>query len=605
MFVPVWCFVLLSVLACAGAFVFFRAISYQKQRAQTFRALAEGASDGLVLMETDSKIIWANPAYSKIMRREMDQILGMYPLEFALPPDLAVSKEEARNFVFEPEDERFGSLTRVRNIRGDGSEFTHEFSHATIPWGDDSFRVILVGRDVSENVERENALIQAQNRLELQSRTDALTQLANRSHFREMLAEAMVSQNQPFVVMLIDMNGFKAINDTHGHHAGDAILCHFSNLLKAFADPSWTCARMGGDEFAVLAPNISTLEDGKTIAEELIKATETPMTWQSGMLSASLSVGVAVDEGEAAPDGLLTRADVALYEAKAASDSPVAVYDQHMHARHLEKEALQNSAGEAIHRKEICFYLQPIVDVRLGRVIKFETLARWNRPCGDVLLPGQFISIFDQLGLSEELDACAIANASETLAALDKARLTDVGLSVNISANALNQDFVTDQLIWHADAGSLDPARICIEVLETTAFFGGEDGPTFPNVERLRAAGYAVYLDDFGMGFAGLAHLASLNVSGLKIDRQLTSAVDSDPASKSIVLATTRLAQDLGLDVVAEGVETEDQIETMTDLGCDVFQGYAISRPMPRDDAIIWASEWLAAYHNDPVAGEI
>ncbi len=596
MFVPIWVLCVIAVLA--AAFVARRELDISRLRKDRdlFRAVAEGASDGLVLMEMDSKIVWANPAYSRIMGRPMDQIIGHYPLKFALPPDAQLPEEEVKSFRFCPNEERFGKLTQFRNIRGDGTEFMHEFSHAALPWGTDDHRVLLVGRDISERIAREEALLAAKEQLAEQAKKDALTGLANRMCLQEKINDLMKG-SAPFVVMIMDMNGFKDINDRHGHGAGDAILRKFADVLSRHAEASWLCARMGGDEFAVVAPNYWLLDDALIAAKEITRAFAEPTVWQSGALRASVSVGMALRTPDvASTDDLLNRADVALYKAKERPDTDIAVYDAEMHDWYLRDQSLRLSVAEALKREEIAFHLQPIIDVEDQTFLKFEMLARWYRADGTMIAPDAFLGTLANLGLNALLDQYVVKSAGRFLQHFDRRGLGHAGLSINLTSTALVDHNIADLLIWEAHTGNLDASRVAIEFLETTALPTAQEAPCFLQIQRLRQAGFRIFLDDFGMGHAGLAHLAGLDVQGIKVDRKLTSAVAGDETSLCIVKALIGLSEELGLEVVAEGIETEEQMNIARRLGCTVFQGFHVARPMRVEDAINWARAWSAQY---------
>lgn len=557
-----------------------------------FRLVAKCASDGLVLQEKDSKIIWVNPAYCRIIGYEAEDLIGRYPLEFVLPPEECLSPEEARAFRFDPGDERFTALTRVRNMRGDGTIFMHEFSHAVIPTRKGDLYLVS-SRDVSVAEEREKALIAAHERIEQKAATDALTGLANRLEMHRVLKELLASPD-PFAVLQVDLNDFKDINDTLGHNAGDALLCHFAQILIANADPTWINARTGGDEFVILAPNLTTLDEALASAANIVKASKAPLNWKSGTIVAQPSVGVAVrTDAIVSADELLNAADVALYSAKGHSAPFIAGYDADLHEAYMREQQLQKDVSRAFETGEIIFHFQPIVDIQTRRVVKFEVLARWLHPENGLVPPGVFMTPVKHLGLMQRLDGMVIETACETLRALTEAGFEKTGLSINISEDGLFGE-VPAHMIWQADAGQLDASRISVEVLETTAISLAEDDAAITTLDALGKAGFRIFLDDFGMGYAGLSHLAGLDVDGIKIDRGLISMIDSNDTSHSVVAALINLCNELTLEVIAEGTETDTQIDLLNAIGPAYFQGYALAKPMPLDEAIAWAHAFEA-----------
>ena len=565
----------------------FRVIRKVQRRAGTFRALAECSSDGLVLMREDSTAIWMNNAYCEIMGRPKSEMVGRSALEFALPPEDAVDPEDIAAFRFDPTEERFTKLTQWTNMRGDGTRFTHEFSHAVVQDGDKTL-YMLAGRDISERVARETELIAAQGRLEKLANEDALTGLVNRGRLWEEL-EALMAGGDPFAVLQIDMNDFKAINDTYGHAAGDQILIHFADILRDMAKDDWTLARAGGDEFTLLVPGITKLEAALQLARTLRREAKRPLPWQSSEIQASISVGTVLAPGNAdRPDEVLNRGDVALYSAKRQRER-IAGYDAAMHRDFVQQQQMQREVAKAVEDAAFTFYFQPIVDTYAHQVLRFEMLVRWEHPTRGLISPAEFLPHIERLGLISELDCLAIEYASDSLRVLDAAGMGDVGVSINLSTAAMRNAIIPDELITRTAQSDFVPSRLSIEVLETTMITLASNDAVARQMDRLRAAGFKLMLDDFGIGYAGLAHLASLPVDGIKIDRQLTSAVDGDEKAHHVVTATIDLAGKLGIDIIAEGVETPEQITTIMAEGGRCFQGYAIARPMPLTEAIAWA----------------
>jgi len=588
-FLPYWVILTgIVLLLCLAAVGCCRVRSITRS-ANLFRSVAEGASDGLVVMERDSKIIWHNAAYARIMGYQQGALVGRYPLTFALPPHQAPPTEEALAFRFDENEERFGKLTQVNNIRKDGTEFIHEFSHAALRVGSET-RFLLAGRDITERVAREQQLLVTQKKLEIQSRTDSLTGLSNRAYMQTEL-QRHVDKQLPFAVLHIDVNRMKQINDTFGHLAGDAVLKHVSKVFQTQAKPSWLCARVGGDEFVVLMPEISVLQHAVECGQDLVDAVSKPFDWRVGKLTTDFSIGAAVWEPSIKTvDALLSRSDVALYEAKSRPDQSVVGFDEHLRRRYASEQQLERDIVRAVQSRRFTFHFQPIFNIDTRRVDKFEMLVRWRHPERGLLAPGQFLPILIQLGLTNELDKHVLSCAEKALARFDAAGLPDIGLSVNLSADALLTDTITDLLIWMVECGRIDPSRLSLEILESTVLTLAQDTLQTRLLSKLRNTGFRVFLDDFGMGYAGLAHLASFPFNGLKIDRGLSSAVDTSDTSRAIVVALVKLAHELGLDVVTEGVENEHQMEIIRQAGCAVFQGYAVARPMPLKRALEWAA---------------
>jgi EAL domain-containing protein (putative c-di-GMP-specific phosphodiesterase class I) len=263
--------------------------------------------------------------------------------------------------------------------------------------------------------------------------------------------------------------------------------------------------------------------------------------------------------------------------------------------RHAEAQELECDVSRAMQAEAFTFHFQPIVDLEVGRVQKFEMLIRWAHPTRGMVPPDRFLPIIDRLGLTDALDRFVVRSAEAALARFDAVGLHEVGLSINLSPEALSSPAMTELLVWLAECGRMRASRITLEILESTALTMSEDALPIRLLTELRDAGFQVFLDDFGMGYAGLAHLATIPSTGLKIDRGLTSLVDRDPTSRAIVIALIRLAGELGLDAVVEGVENLAQIDIVRRAGCAVFQGFALSHPLPLDQAIVLAQNGFDA----------
>lgn len=585
-FVPIWTIWTALVSAAALVAVLLWCLRRVRHSAALFRAVAEGASDGLVLMERDSKIIWTNEAYSRTMGYPHGDLVGRYPLEFALPPHEAIPAEKARAFRFDENDELYGKLQLRENKRKNGSLFMHEFSHAVIRLGGKS-RFLLAGRDVSQRVAREKALMAADAKLKAQSRTDALTGLSNRFELRRRL-ERSIRCGAPFAVLQIDLNGMKRVNDTFGHLAGDHMIKHVAEVIREIAGDDWVCARVGGDEFTIILNDEASLQNAARAAEALTKAASGRFAFGAATLTADLCIGVAIWRRGLDLDKILHCADIALYDAKKTRTQPVVCYDEALATRHAAAEALEQDLRQAVAERRFSFHFQPIIDLETRQVEKFEMLIRWRHPERGWIPPDVFLPEVTRIGLMSGIDRLVVERAREVIEKLDEAGLFSVGLSINLSSEALVSDDLAEHLLWLADGKQLDPGRIALEILESTAITLGEDTLPVQRLGRLRDAGYSLFLDDFGMGYAGLAHLAALPTTGFKIDKSLSAMVETDDSSRLIVTTLVDLADKLGLEVVAEGVENMAQIKIIQMAGCRVFQGYAVARPLTLQRAITW-----------------
>jgi len=562
-----------------------------ERNARFYRMIAEHASDGVVVHGLDCRVTWANQAYCTMMGRPLDQMIGRNPLSYALPPDLALSPQVVDAWRYDPSDPRQPETRTLRNMRGDGAVFWNQISVAFFGDAGAADTVILVCRDVTAQVSRENDLRTASLRLEHTAAHDALTGLANRAGLLAFVQSALADRRLSRLGLLhIDLDKFKEINDTHGHSAGDAILVHVAGALSAILRPGDLAARLGGDEFVVACPDLMSLDTLALIGERLMEAIAVPLDWQDRTLSVRASIGADLaPAGDTDMEALFQRSDFALYEAKRAGRAQLACYDEGVHQRHADAKELAADLVEAIRTGGLVFAFQPVLDLALGQITTLETLVRWNHPRRGRLSPADFLPLADELGLMADLDFCAMAAALNLKAQLNALRPSALIVALNASGALLSHpDFLPRLSRGMAERG-LNPAEIGIEVLETVVFAapGATDLAT-EVISALRAAGHPVVLDDFGVGYAGLAHLAHLEVSGIKIDLSLVQAAKTDPTSVQILEAMIELCGRLGITSIAEGVDTVWMATRLQDMGCSRVQGWWLSPALPADEIIAW-----------------
>jgi len=564
-----------------------------RRASANFRTATEHANDGLVIQNMDATIVWANPAYCRIMGRDLDDMIGRNPLEFALPSRERPPKSAIRSFRYNPDDPEFRRLELVRNQRKDGTLFWNQISFAfhTNAAGDQI--CVVVCRDVSEQIEQEERLAEARDKLEHEATHDALTGLANRTALirfaDQALADAAKTGRQ--VGMLhVDLDRFKEINDTHGHAAGDEVLRHAARQLSGHVRRGDMVARVGGDEFVVVCPDLVALEDLRAVATKLSRALQVSIDWNDRVLVGRGSIGGALSgPGATATDDLLSFSDFALYEAKRGGRGRVEIYDDALARRHSNQTRRAADLTLAVNSNSLTHFFQPKMNLETGRISGFETLVRWQHPEDGMISPAEFLPLAEDLGLMGELDLCSMGGALEFKRFLARIGRTDMSVSFNASTELLTHPDFINRLVWGVESGGLRRDQVVIEVLETTVFGDpGEECSGAAVIRDLRRAGFQVMLDDFGIGHAGLSHLAQLDVTGVKIDQSLVRNMLTDAASSKIVGTIVELCNTLGLTVVAEGVETREVAMRLKRLGCDYIQGYWLSRPLPREDIAAW-----------------
>jgi diguanylate cyclase (GGDEF)-like protein len=423
--------------------------------------------------------------------------------------------------------------------------------------------------------------------LEHQARYDALTGLPNRALLNDRL-QALLAEAQegaaPVGLLLLDLDRFKDINDTLGHHFGDLLLQGASVRLAAALRPEDTLARLGGDEFAVLLPGAGQAE-AVAAARSLLQALHEPIAIHGHELSADVSIGIAVapEHGDD-PATLLRRADIAMYLAKQARKG-CAVYAPG-HDRHsVEGLRLSLDLRRAIVDGELILHYQPKLDLAADRVRAVEALVRWQHPTLGLVPPDRFIGLAEQTGLIRDLTSWVLRNAVAQCAAW-RADGLDVGVAINLSARCLLDEGLPQEVAAVLAEHRVPPACLVLEVTESALMADPEQAMRV--TRALRDAGTAIAIDDFGTGHSSLAYLSQLPAEQLKIDRSFVLAMMGSERDAVIVRSAISLAHDLGLRVVAEGVEDAATLAQLARLGCDEAQGYHLTPPLPPCELAAW-----------------
>jgi diguanylate cyclase (GGDEF)-like protein len=413
------------------------------------------------------------------------------------------------------------------------------------------------------------------------ARHDALTGLPNRLLFRDRLDQAVawLGRGEGFSLACLDLDHFKTVNDTLGHGAGDQLLKAVAERLLCCLREVDTVARLGGDEFALILPGLTDNAEAQALARRLIDTISRPYTLQGHLVTIGMSVGMAMAPRDgSAPDALLTHADLALYEAKAAGRGTVAVFDQTLSTRLSARRALEQDLRGGVSRGEFELQYQPIVSVRTGCIVGLEALLRWNHPQLGCMVPGRFIGMAEESGLIEELGDWAMGTACRQAATWPR----PVAVAVNVSAAQFRAGHVLQSVQRALDASGLPPWRLELEITEA-ALLRDMDG-TLSALRGLRALGARLTFDDFGTGFSSLAHLHRFPFDKIKIDGSFIRDMGRSPSAAAIVGAIAGLGSSLNVITTAEEVETMAQLEQLRSLGCAEAQGHYFSRPARAED---------------------
>jgi diguanylate cyclase (GGDEF)-like protein len=433
--------------------------------------------------------------------------------------------------------------------------------------------------------------------------TDDLTGLANRERFRDRLNELIAeagSQQKSFGVILLDLDRFKEINDTLGHHYGDALLRELGPRLADCAGGGGLVARLGGDEFAVLPEEHTAEVDAlEAVAARLLACVQEPVALDEMTVDVGASIGIArfPEDGED-PHALLRHADVAMYAAKEAR-SGCQVYAAELDRNSMQRLSVISDFRRALEEDEIVVYYQPVVDVDGSQVRGAEGLIRWQHPERGLLPPGAFVETIEQTDLIGPLTRYVLERCIAQCAEWRRAG-RDLSVAVNLSVRNLLDRDLPDDIERLLEKHELPAEALQLEITESMLMSDPERA--LATVTRLSALGARISVDDFGTGYSSLANLRRFPIDELKIDRSFVSPMLNDESDLIIVRSTINLGHDLGLRVIAEGVEDEETLRRLARLGCDLAQGYHMSRPLPADLFADWMAGVEGSSTRAPVA---
>jgi diguanylate cyclase (GGDEF)-like protein/PAS domain S-box-containing protein len=419
--------------------------------------------------------------------------------------------------------------------------------------------------------------------LSFQATHDPLTRLPNRDQILERLNQAAADEREGVraALLLIDFDRFKMVNDTFGHAVGDRVLESVAQRIADVVGERGELGRLAGDEFVVVCPGIHDADTARDLAVDVGDAIQRPVRLPSGReLVVTASIGIACDAvGVQAPEVLLSHADVAMYRAKERGRDRIEVFDAVMQAAMSRRLLIHEGLRRAVDTDELTIHYQPIVRCSDRAVVGVEALARWQHHGLGPVSPAEFIPVAEDTGLMTELGGRIMQHACSDLARWTREQRCppDLALNVNISARQLTDPGLVTVISGTLDATGLDADRLWLEVTETVLM---EDADHIASaLKELRAVGVHLAIDDFGTGYSSLAYLKRFPVEALKIDQSFVQELGSDPESQAIVAAIVTLAQSLHLHTIAEGIETEDQLERLRELGCDLLQGYFLAPP--------------------------
>ena len=539
-------------------------------------SVMEQTADIIVVTDTEGKIEYVNPSFEKITGYTYNEAVNNSPGLVAS----GLHKSEFYKHMWETITAGESYSNIFINRRKDGSLYYEE--KTITPIKDQSGTIthyVATGKDISDR-------IQIQERLQHMAHHDALTDLPNRNLFLDRLQQSLNRarwHDRLVAVMFMDLDRFKIINDTLGHNVGDQLLLQLSQRLAKTVRDGDTIARFGGDEFAILLDDINSESHISSLAEKLLDTLATPFKFNKQELFVTASIGVSIfpNDGEDS-DTLLRNADVAMYRAKDLGKNNYQFYSDDLSARIFERLTLENNLRHALERDEFILYYQPQIDARTNKVSGVEALLRWQHPELGLVTPNNIIPLLEETGLIEKVGHWVLETACRQSRALHDAGWSYLHMSVNISSRQFNNTDFISSLHDIINQTKINPEFLELELTESMLMRNAS--ATINALHSLSGRGVRFAIDDFGTGYSSLTYLRRFPIDTIKIDRSFIHDVTDNPDDAAITSAIIVMAQSLSLNVIAEGVENQKQLDFLTSRNCHYLQGNFFSRPLPAEE---------------------
>jgi diguanylate cyclase (GGDEF)-like protein/PAS domain S-box-containing protein len=558
---------------CLGIGAKLRERTEDRERLRQAAAVFDCTREGVLVTDNKGLIVHVNRAFMAITGYQSEEVLGQRPSLFKSghhPPAFYQAMFAALNSTGEWSGE-------IWNRRKSGEIYPQ---WQTIRVIDDEWRrrshYVAVFSDIS-------AIKNSEHELTHLAHYDPLTDLPNRLLFTDRTEQALASaqaHKRGCALLMIDLDHFKMINDSLGHSIGDQLLKGVAERLKAMVGPGITLARLGGDEFAVLAESCPQMVHAAALAQRIIDGLNEPFQIDGHQLFVNISVGISLFPGDAlSAEQLLRNSDSALFKAKSAGRNGYALYTEELTAHAQQRVETAFQLRRALEQQELRVYYQPVHDLKTSRLIGVEALVRWEHPQRGLVSPAEFIPIAERTGLIAEIDAWVMRQACEQMCQWQQAGVVLSFVAVNVSSRLFARRELFGQVAKVLNETGLDPACLELEVTESAVM----DDPevALEQMHRLRELGVRLAIDDFGTGYSSLLRLKRMPVQKLKIDQGFVAGLPWDEDDAAIVRVIIALAQSMGMQVHAEGIEQVEQAGFLLEHGCDLGQGYWFGRPVP------------------------
>jgi diguanylate cyclase (GGDEF)-like protein len=544
------------------------------QKTNVLEATLENMDQGIMMIDANLRV--------QVHNRRALELLDLPPeLLAARPHFYDVTRYQFATGDFENADEAFRNWVQAGGIAIVHQSYERERPNGTVL---EIRTVPLASGGAVRTFTDVTARKHAERRVEHMARHDALTALANRVLFRERLETALArcaERGAHAAVLCLDLDQFKAVNDTLGHSMGDALLKEVASRIVAEVRARDVVARLGGDEFAILLTGVAEPEAAAALAGRLVETLGRPFMLDGQLINVGASIGIVLAPADGLdPDLLMKNADLALYKAKGDGRGTFRFFERAMDREVQNRRALELDLREALNAGEFELYFQPLLDLARDRIVSFEALLRWRHPVRGMISPAHFIPVAEDTGLIVPLGEWVLRQACAEAAGWPD----EMRVSVNVSAVQFRQRNLV-QLVMSALAGSgLEPERLELEITESVLMQESEASVRI--LHQLRSLGVRIAMDDFGTGYSSLSYLRRFPFDKIKIDRAFVRELSRNPESTAIVRAIVSLGRSLGISTTAEGVETQEQLDIVRAEGCTEVQGYLLSEPKPAREAL-------------------
>ncbi|MFN2588807.1 MAG: putative bifunctional diguanylate cyclase/phosphodiesterase [Actinomycetota bacterium] len=549
-----------------------------------FRSLVQNSGDVICIIDDRRRALYTSPAVAEVFGLTAEEARGVDLLELVHAEERPGVREALEVLARSP---RTAAKLECRVRHGSGAFKDLEVTATNLLEDANVAGIVLNARDISQRklAERDNEALQEQ--LAHQAFHDPLTGLANRALLRERLQHALARvarSREPLAVMFIDLDEFKAVNDSMGHDAGDELLKAVAGRLRESVRPADTIARLGGDEFAILLEGMLSASEAPRVAERIIRTFTIPFELEGHPVSIGASIGLALKDGKEGTEELLGNADVAMYAAKARGRGCYEVYRPELRLARNARIRQELDLQTAVARREFVVQYQPIVDMSTGRTSGAEALLRWSHPVKGLVPPSDFVELAEETGLIVPLGRWVLREACRAGAAWKAGHPAAAALkvSVNLSVRQFQEPDLVQQVAEVLAATGFPADCLVLEITESVFLTDSE--PTIETLRGLKELGVLIAIDDFGTGYSSLSYLRRFPIDILKIDRSFIDGIDRGVEDAALARAIVQIGENLNLRIVAEGIETPEQLLEVRRLGCHEGQGFYLSVPLEPEE---------------------